>query len=165
MEAREPLKVEEGPASIMEENRHVEVTTGTPVPTVPFMPDDQEPADSTPTQKSLGAPAGTPISTLLTSIQQGFLFTPCSPLSPPQTYIPLTVDGDAEIDSPTPTFFTRPGEAQLPGGYLTRDHSATKASDDVGQRIPQLMPALEDAKTPPGGDEIKRQVLSNVEVN
>ena len=30
----------------------------------------------------------TPITTLLSSIQRGFLFTPSSPLSPPQNYLP-----------------------------------------------------------------------------
>ncbi|KIM64979.1 hypothetical protein SCLCIDRAFT_114032, partial [Scleroderma citrinum Foug A] len=34
------------------------------------------------------SPSKTPITALLTSIQRGFLFTPSSPLSPPQTYLP-----------------------------------------------------------------------------
>lgn len=33
-------------------------------------------------------PPSTPITTLLSSIQRGFLFTPSSPLSPPQNYLP-----------------------------------------------------------------------------
>ena len=110
----------------------------------------------------IGAPAGTPISTLLTSIQQGFLFTPCSPLSPPQTYLPFTANDAAEIDSPTPTF-TRPGETQLPADHLS-DHLTTQADDDVGKQISELMPALEEeAKAPRNGSEVERQVL--VEVN
>lgn len=38
-------------------------------------------------QGDMGPPS-TPITTLLSSIQRGFLFTPCSPLSPPQNYLP-----------------------------------------------------------------------------
>ncbi|KAF8554713.1 hypothetical protein OG21DRAFT_1496817 [Imleria badia] len=38
-------------------------------------------------QGDVGAPS-TPITTLLSSIQRGFLFTPSSPLSPPQNYLP-----------------------------------------------------------------------------
>ncbi|KIM78968.1 hypothetical protein PILCRDRAFT_824098 [Piloderma croceum F 1598] len=135
------------------------VPTCAQVPAVPFIPDIKEPADSTPTRMPIGAPAGTPISTLLTSIQQGFLFTPCSPLSPPQTYLPLTA---AEIDSPTP-MFTRPGETQLPADHPS-DHPTTQADDDVGKQISELMPALEEeAKAPRNGDKMERQVL--VEVN
>ncbi|KAF9227439.1 hypothetical protein BS17DRAFT_878349 [Gyrodon lividus] len=35
------------------------------------------------------SPSKTPITALLSSIQQGFLFTPFSPLSPPHTYLPV----------------------------------------------------------------------------
>lgn len=38
-------------------------------------------------QGDIGPPS-TPITTLLASIQRGFLFTPSSPLSPPQNYLP-----------------------------------------------------------------------------
>jgi hypothetical protein len=135
-----------------------EVPTCAQVPAVPFISDIKEPADSTPTRMPIGAPAGTPISTLLTTIQQGFLFTPCSPLSPPQTYLPLTANDAAEMDSPTPTF-TRPGETEP---HLS-DHLTTQTDNDVDKRIPELMPTLEEAKTPRNGDETERQVL--VEVN
>ncbi|KZP34547.1 hypothetical protein FIBSPDRAFT_942658 [Athelia psychrophila] len=67
------------------------------------VPKIQIPSESTPTgQSAFPAPAATPISSLLTSIQQGFLFTPCSPLSPPQSYLPLSADDHRDIDSPTP---------------------------------------------------------------
>ncbi|KAH7888796.1 clasp N terminal-domain-containing protein [Phlebopus sp. FC_14] len=36
------------------------------------------------------SPSRTPITALLSSIHQGFMFTPSSPLSPPQTYLPFT---------------------------------------------------------------------------
>ncbi|KAG6372351.1 clasp N terminal-domain-containing protein [Boletus reticuloceps] len=39
-------------------------------------------------QGDTGTPS-TPITTLLASIQRGFLFTPSSPLSPPQNYLPI----------------------------------------------------------------------------
>jgi hypothetical protein len=161
-----PKEVEGVSVPAMEEAppiRHVEGPTNELVPAVPFFPGIQEPVESTPTpsQKHLAGPTGTPISTLLTSIQQGFLFTPCSPLSPPQTYLPLTIDDEAEIDSPTPTF-ARPGEAKKPQPL---DHSAPQASNDVGRRIPELTFALEEAKAPGGEDEIGRQVLRDVEVN
>jgi hypothetical protein len=140
----------------MDEDR--EVPTCAQVPGAAFISDFKEPADSTPTRMPISAPAGTPISTLLTSIQQGFLFTPCSPLSPPQTYLPLTANDAAEIDSPTP-MFTRPGEIQLP----VSDHLTTPADGDLDKQIPELMPALEEAKASRNRDEIERQVL--VEVN
>lgn len=51
------------------------------------------------------SPSKTPITALLTSIQRGFLFTPSSPLSPPQTYLPAP-NGDiaAEDRSADPSF-------------------------------------------------------------
>ena len=103
-----PRDVEDVPVIAAEEENPTRLTDmdaiNTLLPALPVIPDIQEPAVSTPiaSQKPLAAPAGTPISTLLTSIQQGFLFTPYSPLSPPQSYLPPTADDDLEIDSPTP---------------------------------------------------------------
>ncbi|KIJ61362.1 hypothetical protein HYDPIDRAFT_31446 [Hydnomerulius pinastri MD-312] len=37
--------------------------------------------------ETLESPSKTPITALLSSIQRGFLFTPSSPLSPPQAYL------------------------------------------------------------------------------
>ncbi|KAF9245448.1 hypothetical protein BU15DRAFT_71196 [Melanogaster broomeanus] len=63
----------------------------------------------------VGSPSKTPITALLSSIQQGFLFTPSSPLSPPQAYLPVAsmlpeqlknhvvvsgLPGDASPDAP-----------------------------------------------------------------
>ncbi|KAG6853370.1 hypothetical protein C0991_004929 [Blastosporella zonata] len=57
--------------------------------------------------------AKTPISSLLSSIQRGFLLTPCSPLSPPQSYLdravekpiipfPLAIDGSGTEQEKAP---------------------------------------------------------------
>ncbi|KAF7967707.1 hypothetical protein HWV62_33333 [Athelia sp. TMB] len=68
------------------------------------LPTIQVPSANTPAgHHNFPAPAATPISSLLTSIQQGFLFTPCSPLSPPQSYLPLNEDDASAVDSPTPS--------------------------------------------------------------
>jgi len=128
-------------------------------PAVPVISNISEPADSTliPSQKFIAAPAGTPISTLLTSIQQGFLFTPCSPLSPPQSYLPLTADDDAEVESPTPSI-AHPKEAKEIKHQLSQD------GDYAGKRIQNLISALE-AKTQSVGDGVERQVLNDVGIN
>ncbi|KAG6901164.1 hypothetical protein C0995_016299 [Termitomyces sp. Mi166 len=52
-------------------------------PTTPTLP---------PTDNGLDANAKTPISSLLASIQRGFMYTPSSPLSPPQSYANRGVD-------------------------------------------------------------------------
>ena len=63
-------------------------------PLITFDPPEQRPTtETTGTPPFLLAPPSespskTPITALLTSIQRGFLFTPSSPLSPPQTYLP-----------------------------------------------------------------------------
>ena len=85
------------------------VTPPDECPSVGIIPELEIPAKSTPTsaQIHLPVPAATPISTLLYSIQQGFLFTPCSPLSPPQSYLPLQTDNCDQNDNPTswPNYF------------------------------------------------------------
>ncbi|KAG2355681.1 clasp N terminal-domain-containing protein [Suillus spraguei] len=48
-----------------------------------------------------GSPSKTPITALLSSIQRGFLFTPSSPLSPPQAYITEIISHTYHPDSPT----------------------------------------------------------------
>lgn len=48
----------------------------------------------------------TPISALLSSIQRGFLFTPATPLSPPDSYLPK--EGGAVPIMPFPLFSNRP---------------------------------------------------------
>lgn len=132
-------------------------TTSTPS----IIPAVLEPTESTPTlaHSRPAAPAVTPISTLLSSIQQGFLFTPCSPLSPPQSYLPLTSNGDDDMDSPTPS--ARPAEVnfhQHPAGYFMRDLSVMPADENISDTIT----ALENAKAV---DDGTRQALSDVEVN
>lgn len=135
-------------------DRHLEGPINTLVPALPV----QEPVESTLTpQKPRATQAATPISTLLTSIQQGFVFTPYSPLSPPQTYLPLTPD-DLVIGSPTPTFAHPSGanESQIPGTSLIL---ATQADD-----APCLNStfAVNESK---GGDDVEAQVLNNIEIN
>lgn len=51
----------------------------------------------------------TPISALLSSIQRGFLFTPSSPLSPPQSYLPHgpVSDGMKDLTVPFPLHIDR----------------------------------------------------------
>lgn len=51
---------------------------------------------------SQASPTRTPISTLVSSIQRGFLFTPSSPLSPPQSYLPIKVTPDVLRDLAIP---------------------------------------------------------------
>lgn len=106
------------------------------------VPKIQIPSESTPTgQSAFPAPAATPISSLLTSIQQGFLFTPCSPLSPPQSYLPLSTDDHRDIDSPTPCAKNFAGDA-VPEKKI------------VDLRLAAL-----------GENEDGRQVLSDVDMN
>ena len=63
-------------------------------PVVATLPESTEPAgkqlrSAEPCQEQGDVnPPSTPITTLLSSIQRGFLFTPSSPLSPPQNYLP-----------------------------------------------------------------------------
>jgi hypothetical protein len=47
------------------------------------------------------SPSKTPITTLLSSIQRGFLFTPSSPLSPPQAYVTEIIAHTYRPNSPT----------------------------------------------------------------
>ncbi|OJA14492.1 hypothetical protein AZE42_04438 [Rhizopogon vesiculosus] len=47
------------------------------------------------------SPSKTPITALLSSIQRGFLLTPSSPLSPPQTYVTEVIAHTYPPDSPT----------------------------------------------------------------
>lgn len=75
--------------------------TATAVPPTPVRSLQQDDAATTPTveqqtvtktsaaQPTFPSPSKTPITTLLASIQRGFLFTPASPLSPPLTYLPV----------------------------------------------------------------------------
>lgn len=115
-------------------------------PAVPLIPQIQCPPTSTPTLllNDLAAPTGTPISSLLSSIQQGFLFTPCSPLSPPQSYLPL--DNYDDSDSPTP--FTKMG-----GNYHGLSGKRMAGWSGLG------------VATREEDDENGRQVLSDMEMN
>lgn len=47
------------------------------------------------------SPSKTPITALLSSIQRGFLFTPSSPLSPPQAYVTEVIAHTYRPNSPT----------------------------------------------------------------
>lgn len=60
--------------------------------------------DSTPSRRDVNiqeSPSKTPITALLSSIQHGFLLTPSSPLSPPQTYVTGVIAHAYPPDSPT----------------------------------------------------------------
>lgn len=60
--------------------------------------------DSTPSRRDVNiqeSPSKTPITALLSSIQHGFLLTPSSPLSPPQTYVTGVIARAYPPDSPT----------------------------------------------------------------
>lgn len=113
----------------------------------------------TPAQIPLAAFPNTPISTLLTSIQQGFLFTPCSPLSPPQSYL-HRVDGE-EVGTPTPLPW--PTRVQHEGHRSHDSLAQAETASTPGQRIPELASAFETVKMPSAVDD--RQVLSDIEVN
>ena len=162
-------EVEGGPTTATDEtpiDKNVEESTSTLSLAVPLIPDPQEPDNSTPIpfqKTSFATQAGTPISTLLTSIQQGFMFTPCSPLSPPQSYLPFRVDVDSEID-PHPLTLIHPSEHIQQVGYVTHDYLTTQPSDDQGIRISELV-SVPEAKTPTAREDKERGVLSNVEVN
>lgn len=47
------------------------------------------------------SPSKTPITALLSSIQRGFLLTPSSPLSPPQSYVTEVIAPTYPLNSPT----------------------------------------------------------------
>lgn len=49
--------------------------------------DERHSRSAEPRQEQVDMPPSTPITALLASIQRGFLFTPSSPLSPPQNYL------------------------------------------------------------------------------
>jgi hypothetical protein len=59
----------------------------------------------------------TPISALLSSIQRGFLFTPSSPLSPPQSYLPHgpASEGMKDLTIPFPLHIDRPDSSGQSG--------------------------------------------------
>jgi len=64
----------------------------------------------------------TPISALLSSIQRGFLFTPATPLSPPDSYLPK--EAGAVPVMPFPLFSNRPPrvDAVESGAEVEGDH-------------------------------------------
>ncbi|KAG1732186.1 clasp N terminal-domain-containing protein [Suillus paluster] len=60
--------------------------------------------DATPSPRIIDfqeSPSKTPITALLSSIQRGFLFTPSSPLSPPQAYVTEVIAHTYRPNSPT----------------------------------------------------------------
>ncbi|KAI6121656.1 clasp N terminal-domain-containing protein [Pisolithus sp. B1] len=57
--------------------------------TTPTAVEQQTVSETSAGQPAYPSPSKTPITTLLASIQRGFLFTPASPLSPPHTYQPV----------------------------------------------------------------------------
>jgi len=89
------------PVSSSEQDGH---DTADKLPLTTFDPPEQRPTiETTGTPPFLLAPPSdspskTPITALLTSIQRGFLFTPSSPLSPPQAYLPAP-SGDNTTDA------------------------------------------------------------------
>lgn len=115
--------------------------------------------EGTPNTMQIPFPSGplpnTPISNLLTSIQQGFLFSPCSPLSPPQSYLRKVGTGVDE-DAGTPQLHR--------DSHLTHDLLDLVSNKAVGegQRIPSV---VEMGAKFAAVDEADRQVLSDVEVN
>lgn len=111
-----------------------------------IIPDLQLPAETTPTsaQIHLPVPAATPISTLLSSIQQGFSFTPCSPLSPPQSYLPIQPDFCNENCTPTPSL-------NYFGGSPSERGDMHKHAN--------LTAAFELAKANTSGDKNQKQIL------
>lgn len=60
-------------------------------------------------------PPSTPITTLLSSIQRGFLFTPSSPLSPPQNYLPVPGNLPGKRQDAIAMNFNDPTKDPLPG--------------------------------------------------
>ncbi|KAJ3798380.1 hypothetical protein GGU11DRAFT_589167 [Lentinula aff. detonsa] len=64
----------------------------------------------------------TPISALLSSIQRGFLFTPATPLSPPDSYLPKETGGSSVM--PFPLFSSKSAPAKLAGSEeVIHEHS------------------------------------------
>ncbi|KAJ3767729.1 clasp N terminal-domain-containing protein [Lentinula raphanica] len=62
----------------------------------------------------------TPISALLTSIQRGFLYTPATPLSPPDSYLPKESDG---VIMPFPLFSNQTAQVKHAGSNELHEHS------------------------------------------
>lgn len=88
----------------------------------------------------------TPISSLLTSIQHGFIFTPSSPLSPPESY----------LHAPT----TNRGPPLV---FPIRQLQAARNSDEELSRVSALTTVSVKGKLL--GEDVDRQVLNDVEVN
>jgi hypothetical protein len=95
---------------------------------------------STPDTRRSASPCRTPITSLLTSIQQGFLFTPSSPLSPPQSYLPLAANSTE----------------QFPFQKLRLPHSQPSY-----EAFPKTLTGFGTGV----GEDVKRNVLGDVEVN
>ncbi|KAH7927111.1 hypothetical protein BV22DRAFT_1127597 [Leucogyrophana mollusca] len=98
------------------------------------------------------SPTKTPITALLSSIQRGFLFTPSSPLSPPQSYLPIPqMQFGNDINSPC--------NEQAAEGLDFTDASACMESchnTDATRILSDLQPS---------GDDVRRQALGDVAVN
>jgi hypothetical protein len=91
----------------------------------------------------------TPITSLLSSIQQGFVMTPSSPLSPPQSYIGYKITGNGESGA---VFGVRPTLAQ-------------NVREPVFGAPSKSLQAPLDSGRPKWPSEDRRAVLSNVEIN
>jgi hypothetical protein len=97
-----------------------------------------------PTLHSLGR---TPISSLLTSIQRGFVFTPSSPLSPPESYLHASTTNRGP-----PLVFPIKQLQQV----------ATSGNEELPAVVTLTAGSLR-GKLP--GEDVERQVLSDVELN
>lgn len=170
----EPLATVDAAESIPSQHPHDAAETNATSPldsaqfTIPDILQETTEVTPTPAQISLAPFPNTPISNLLTSIQQGFLFTPCSPLSPPQSYIhKVKVIDDGAGNTPTPLPLSCEVQDQNEG-HVAHDHLVHNGVRDgvIGQKIPELTSVLEmSTKMPSVMDETERQVLVDVEVN
>jgi len=96
---------------------------------------------------SLHSLGRTPISSLLTSIQRGFVFTPSSPLSPPESYLHTSTTNRGP-----PLAFPIKQLQQV----------ATNDSEEL-PAVTAVTTGCAKGKLP--GEDLDRQVLSDVEVN
>jgi hypothetical protein len=88
-----------GPSSTLYLGDTLETHSAAPT-SVPVQEDEEStPMPAAATARPRAAVPETPISNLLSSIQQGFLATPCSPLSPPQGYADRAAAGGLPLSA------------------------------------------------------------------
>ena len=98
----------------------------------------------------------TPISALLSSIQRGFLFTPSSPLSPPQSYLLRVPTSESTKDLPIPLPMQH--ASRLVGSVVNKQGDDTTSHSMAGIGLDRPFVVLDR-------DELTRQALTDVEVN